>query len=375
MGGSAGEGPLVTPFRCQGCGDGLRIVGGGHGICCAVCGWRAGGSDSIFNFVTDRTKLGESTYYDTEYADAPAVAPRSITSLRQLWVGNPYAPYNEALWHRLENLKGKTVVVLGSGAAPRELYFIESKPAWLVISDLSKAPMQALRDTYLPDRPENVNFAAIDAEDLPFSDDSVDVVYGYLFVHHLPDLERFLAEAARVLRSGGRAVFLDNAYAPLWEGSKRSWLRWLMRVAHIVNPISPEDLRFTLGGAFRVDHLEEQIRAVGGVPWFERSGTVHYLAVRASEILARPWRRLSLGRREWIRQGVGDPPYKLVWRHRRLLEALHRVDVALTTRLGFVRRNQVRLAWGFDMPAPRASPAHSNSSTADVGRARDSGRR
>ncbi len=308
------------------------------------------------DFVADRTKLGESEYYDCEYTNSHLVAPPNVASLRQLWLGNPYAPYNEALWRRLQVLTDMTVVVLGSGAAPRELYFRELKPASLVISDLSMAPLAALRDTYLADRPENVTFAAIDAEDLPFSDGSVDLVYGYLFVHHLPHLDRFLAEVTRVLRPGGRAVFLDNAYAPLWEGSKRTWLRWLMRIAHVVNPISPEDLRFTLGGGFRVEDLQQRICAVGATPWFERSGAVHYLAVRASEIFARSHPRLSLGRREWISQDECDPPYKLVWRHRRLLETFDRIDTAVAGRFRGVASSQIRLVWGFDMPMPNAGP-------------------
>jgi SAM-dependent methyltransferase len=343
------------PFRCRDCSQPLELISAPDGMRCARCGWLAGDRDGVLDFVSDTTKSQEAEYYDTEYTDARVVAPPSITSLKQLWVGNPYAPQNEALWRRMQDIKGKTVVVLGSGAAPRELTFLELEPACLVISDLSKAPLRALRDEYLPHRPSNVVFAAIDAEDLPFADESVDVVYGYLFVHHLPDVERFLSEAARVLRPGGRALFLDAAYAPIWEGSKRSWLRWAMRAAHRVNPISPEDMRFTLQGGFRIEDMERRIRALDGLPWFERSGAFHYLVVRASEILARVNGRLSLGQREWIPQPDADPPYALVWRNRHTLERLARLDRAMATRFKLVRRNQIRLAWGFEKALPPPS--------------------
>lgn len=45
-----------------------------------------------------------------------------------------------------------------------------------------------------------------DAEDLPFEDGSFDMVVGHAFLHHLPDVERFFAEAFRVLKPGGGLV-------------------------------------------------------------------------------------------------------------------------------------------------------------------------
>lgn len=44
-----------------------------------------------------------------------------------------------------------------------------------------------------------------DAENLPFPDNSFDIVYSWGVVHHSPDTPRCFAEIARVLRPGGRA--------------------------------------------------------------------------------------------------------------------------------------------------------------------------
>jgi SAM-dependent methyltransferase len=46
-----------------------------------------------------------------------------------------------------------------------------------------------------------------DAERLPFEDASFDLVFGHAVLHHIPDLERALAEFARVLAPGGTIVF------------------------------------------------------------------------------------------------------------------------------------------------------------------------
>jgi SAM-dependent methyltransferase len=52
-----------------------------------------------------------------------------------------------------------------------------------------------------------VETAHADAEDLPADDVSVDLVFGHAVLHHLPNLERALAEVRRVLRPGGTLAF------------------------------------------------------------------------------------------------------------------------------------------------------------------------
>ncbi len=54
----------------------------------------------------------------------------------------------------------------------------------------------------------NVRFRAMNAEDLDFPSDSIDLICGFGILHHL-DLDRSCAELARVLRASGKAVFLE----------------------------------------------------------------------------------------------------------------------------------------------------------------------
>jgi ubiquinone/menaquinone biosynthesis C-methylase UbiE len=46
-----------------------------------------------------------------------------------------------------------------------------------------------------------------EAEELPFPDESFDLVFGHAVLHHVPDLERAFAECERVLRPGGSLAF------------------------------------------------------------------------------------------------------------------------------------------------------------------------
>ncbi len=48
---------------------------------------------------------------------------------------------------------------------------------------------------------------ATEAEELPFEDESFDLVFGHAVLHHIPDLERAFAEFRRVLRPGGVVAF------------------------------------------------------------------------------------------------------------------------------------------------------------------------
>src|SRR5919107_673627 len=48
---------------------------------------------------------------------------------------------------------------------------------------------------------------AADAAELPFDDESFDLVFGHAVLHHLPALDRSFAEFHRVLKPGGTLFF------------------------------------------------------------------------------------------------------------------------------------------------------------------------
>jgi SAM-dependent methyltransferase len=55
--------------------------------------------------------------------------------------------------------------------------------------------------------------AACAAEELPFEDESFDLVMGHAILHHIPDLPRAFAEMRRVLRPGGTVLFAGEPSA------------------------------------------------------------------------------------------------------------------------------------------------------------------
>lgn len=99
------------------------------------------------------------------------------------------------------------------------------------------------------------SFAVVgDATRMPLGDASVDAVILMFVAHHLTDelLERFVAEAARVLRPTGRLVFADPLWAPRrWPG------RVLWRYDRGSFPRTADRLRGALECGFDVEHWEE----------------------------------------------------------------------------------------------------------------------
>ncbi len=53
----------------------------------------------------------------------------------------------------------------------------------------------------------DVETVATEAEELPFDDESFDLVFGHAVLHHIPDLEKAFSEFRRVLRPGGVIAF------------------------------------------------------------------------------------------------------------------------------------------------------------------------
>jgi SAM-dependent methyltransferase len=92
---------------------------------------------------------------------------------------------------------------------------------------------------------------AAGAERLPFEDGTVDVVVGTLVFCTVPEPARALAEARRILKPGGRLVFLEHVAAP--DGTRdRRTQGW-------VDPV----WRHLAGGCRLVRDTEAAIRAAG----------------------------------------------------------------------------------------------------------------
>ena len=100
----------------------------------------------------------------------------------------------------------------GAGAA---LLLKEFAPAALHAQDLDYLMIRQARDYLPPD--QNAIFLYVgDVLHLPYPDATLDAVFGFGVLHHVPDWRRGLAEIARVLNPGGR-YFLEEFYPAFYQ--------------------------------------------------------------------------------------------------------------------------------------------------------------
>jgi SAM-dependent methyltransferase len=139
---------------------------------------------------------------------------------------------DKAIGHRPDGWRRSLEIGAGTGYFTLNL-LRAGMIAEATCSDISPGMLKALRANAerlgLEVRTEQV-----DAERLPFADESFDLVLGHAVLHHIPDLERAFAEFARVLAPGGTVLFAGEpsrygdrlarvpkraagALAPLWR--------------------------------------------------------------------------------------------------------------------------------------------------------------
>jgi len=86
----------------------------------------------------------------------------------------------------------------------------------LVGVDISAGMIRAAQTLVEKKELANVELRVASAVELPFDDASFDSVLGFDVLHHVPDIDAAVAEAARVLRPGGRFVSIEpNALNPI----------------------------------------------------------------------------------------------------------------------------------------------------------------
>ncbi len=75
-----------------------------------------------------------------------------------------------------------------------------------------------------------------DAEEIPYQDDTFDLVVGHAVLHHIPDVAQAMREVLRVLKPGGRFVFAgEPTEKGDWVARRLSRLTWWVttRVTHL----------------------------------------------------------------------------------------------------------------------------------------------
>ena len=130
---------------------------------------------------------------------------------------------------RWERARGKKVLEIGVGAGTDCINWVRAG-ANVTGIDLTDHAIE-LTGERLALEGLSADLQRIDCENLPFEDDSFDIVYSWGILHHTPNTERAIAEAHRVLKPGGTAlIMLYNL---------RAWTSWNLWVLHCLLKLRP----------------------------------------------------------------------------------------------------------------------------------------
>lgn len=138
----------------------------------------------------------------------------------------------EYAFHLLGDVRGKTVLDYGCGTGDHSV-LIASRGAKTIGVDISPELIElAKKRLAIHGLDENIDFRVGSAHELPLEDESIDVVFGMAILHHL-DLPLSSKEVYRVLKKGGRAIFLEPV--------RNSKFVWFVRnlIPYQANDVSP----------------------------------------------------------------------------------------------------------------------------------------
>ena len=154
----------------------------------------------------------------------------------------------------------------------------------VVACDVTPDMLDAVRRTAIERGLGNISVQNAPAEQLPFAEGSFDVVVARYTTHHWHDRHAGLREARRVLKPGGRAIFID-VIAPE-SALLDSWLQTLellRDVSHVRNYRLAEWVGSLAVAGFVIDGVTPRRLPLRFADWLARTRTPerHASAIRA----------------------------------------------------------------------------------------------
>lgn len=183
--------------------------------------------------------VSAETYFQRHAAEWDAIRSLHI----------PEAEVERAINKLLPKRKVGDLLDIGTGTG-RMLQLCASGAERAVGVDTSREMLAVARANLEGPDFRNCALKRAPAEKLPFADSSFDVVISHMVLHFLPDPERAIAEAARVLRPRGRLILVDFAphdatvlgpdHAHRWPGFSDERINGWLKAARLVagRPVS-----------------------------------------------------------------------------------------------------------------------------------------
>jgi SAM-dependent methyltransferase len=194
---------------------------------------------------------------------------------------------NEAIRAAMRDAEGRQVLEFGSQSWEWCLFRYGYRPHQLTCINISQAELEIGR-AHAAKLGFYCDFRKMDAHTLEFADASLDMIFGVAILHHL-DLARAMREIHRVLRVGGKILFLE----PLRDNPVARLVRWLTPYARTPDelPLGRPELRLIERNFNVQNYYSEMFTVLGAVvarPIFESPiNPITRLCDRADDLLIR----------------------------------------------------------------------------------------
>lgn len=180
---------------------------------------------------------------------------------------------------------GSLLLDIGTGTGHTALAFAGGG-AEVVGLDMTRAMLDQARGLA---NTRGVNLDAVQsfAERLPFADGAFDAVACRYCAHHFQDNPRSIREMGRVLRQGGRLIFVDHV-APEDDEADAfvNRLDWLRDPSHNREPRLSEYERWFADAGLTIDTIEPFRETMVADEWFARARTAPDREAEARALLA-----------------------------------------------------------------------------------------
>ena len=180
-----------------------------------------------------------------------------------LWWEDFYVPVFEYVLPKMGDLEGKKVLELGTGTGGTAALLAKRGASVVGIDLLPFRLAEAQARASEHDVAKSVNFALMDAMHLAFPDNTFDFIISksvLVFTEHSETAK----ECYRVLKPGGKAIFIENMrHHPMVWLYRKAFLKYSGKLRYF----SRRDIE-TVGAEFgQLEHREFHLSAVGALFW------------------------------------------------------------------------------------------------------------
>jgi SAM-dependent methyltransferase len=158
---------------------------------------------------------------DPDVVRAQYANEANLRARQALWEHKTGVDPKKILWRTLEEWGPRRLLEVGGGQGELAERMQRELSAHVTFLDISPRMVELARD-------RGIDAREGDAQDLPFPDGSFDTVVAAWMLYHVPDVDRALAEMARVLTPGGALIAVTNSVdhiAELRDLFQITWIR------------------------------------------------------------------------------------------------------------------------------------------------------